>query len=366
MDYHLFICLSVLPVYLDLNNSNNPYIPSFEIKVNTDKNWHAGTGPIGANQFSLRTALRHEFGHALGLWHSSAPGVLMNAGIPLATEYQVDTDAANGANFLYLPFAGAPIPEGPYDTLTTGTYDDHNVQLGYKGPGWTASSPWPRAYNQTIVYSNSTQAGNWIWFNGERITRRFSMAGNRGNRTIYIDGIAVETISDYAPQTRWQAQRTWSVSNGVHFLEVRGHGAGNYIDLDSFIVNYNYVGAGTYDNTSGYYIGSNWVHATGWSSAYNGTLSWSATTEDAVSLTFYGNKVIYKYTKADNRGKAAITIDGVNYGLLDLYSASTIWQATTEYDLSLGVHTIHVSVSGIRNDNSKGFFVDLDSFQVSQ
>jgi len=139
--------------------------------------------------------------------------------------------------------------------------------------------------------------------------------------------------------------------------------------LDAFIIDIGYVSTGTYDNFFGsppQFIGSGWTHnSSGWPSAYSSSLSFTATTEDAASFTFYGSRVVYKYTKAANRGKAAITIDGVDYGLVDLYSSTTAWQQTTNYpSLGAGIHTIHVSVSGQKHSSSSGYYIDVDSFQV--
>lgn len=293
----------------------------------------------------------------------------MNCCLPTATERSVDSDAIDGANFLYHPFGSPPNPEAytPDYLAGSGTYNQINNMTGHRGTGWTLSSPWTRAYNQDVVYSNSSLASSFMWFTGSRITRRATMANNRGTRTVYIDGTPVDSISDYAAQTRWQTQRTWTVPNGVHFLEIRGPGT-TYIDLDALIVDIGYLGAGTYDNTSGttpQFIGSGWSHnSSGWPSAYNSSLSFTATAEDATSLTFYGSQIVYKYTKASNRGKAAITIDGIDYGLLDLYSSTTAWQQTTSYLLTAGVHTIHVSVSGQKHSSSSGYYIDVDSFQV--
>lgn len=60
-----------------------------------------------------------------------------------------------------------------------------------------------------------------------------------------------------------------------------------------------------------------------------------------------------------------ITIDGVHKELLDLYSASTVWQATKTYSgLGTGIHTIHISVSGQKNASSSDYYVDVDALIV--
>jgi hypothetical protein len=233
---------------------------------------------------------------------------------------------------------------------------------------------WPRAYQQTVSYSNGAQAGVWMWFNGSTITRRYTMAFNRGNRTVYIDGANIETISDNAATTRWQVQRTWAVANGLHFIEVRGQG-GNFSDLDAFIVNIPTVGAGMYDDPHGQfqYIGA-WTHSTGWppfpNGPHNGTVSWTNTSEDAVSFTFTGRRIRYYFTRGANRGIAAITIDGVHHEDVNACSGATVWRDNNTYPregrLPDGVHTIHISNTGQTTcgDGSIDFrYIDVDALE---
>ena len=192
------------------------------------------------------------------------------------------------------------------------------------------------------------------------------MASNRGQAYLYIDGVQQPNINDFAPTTRWQAVRTWTFSTpGDHTIEVKVQNG--YIDLDAFIVDIASASAGTYDDTSSqpYYIG-NWIHGSGWPNAYNGTTSWSKNTEDAVRITFTGTSIQYCYTKASNRGKVAITLDGIDLGLLDLYSSSTQWQQCNVYTPGYGVHTFHVSVSGQKNPASSDYYVDADKFVIFQ
>ena len=71
-------------------------------------------------------------------------------------------------------------------------------------------------------------------------------------------------------------------------------------------------------------------------------------------------------TKALNRGIAEVRIDGKMVRTLDLFSAGTQWQASTTFDrLAAAPHLLELKVSGQKNAQSSGLFVDLDAIRVS-
>lgn len=45
--------------------------------IYTNYNWWTGGTPIPSGYYDLKTVLRHELGHGLGLCHSGTPGTLM-------------------------------------------------------------------------------------------------------------------------------------------------------------------------------------------------------------------------------------------------------------------------------------------------
>jgi hypothetical protein len=80
---------------------------------------------------------------------------------------------------------------------------------------------------------------------------------------------------------------------------------------------------------------------------------------------FEGKALTYSYTKADNRGMALVSVDGVDQGTVDLYSAQNEWQSHTRFCcFPAGRHIAVVRVTGRADPRSKGKFIDLDSFTV--
>jgi len=84
-----------------------------------------------------------------------------------------------------------------------------------------------------------------------------------------------------------------------------------------------------------------------------------------VRFAFEGSGLEYVFTRAPNRGIAAVTIDGIDKGRVDLYSAKVEWQSRARYDyLGPGRHMIVVRVTGESDPRAEGKFVDVDAFVV--
>jgi putative flippase GtrA len=95
------------------------------------------------------------------------------------------------------------------------------------------------------------------------------------------------------------------------------------------------------------------------------TISFTDAADAEVEIDFEGRALTYVYTKAVNRGMASVTIDGGQQGVVDLYSADTRWQSRTRFCcFAPGRHGAIIRATGKANPQSKGKFIDLDSFTV--
>jgi hypothetical protein len=99
--------------------------------------------------------------------------------------------------------------------------------------------------------------------------------------------------------------------------------------------------------------------------ASNATLTYTDDPAASARLSFEGSELRYVYTKAFNRGLAAISIDGVAKGVVDLYSPRIEWQSSSVFGgLPPGRHTLEIRVTGRHNSASTGAYIDIDALET--
>lgn len=376
-DIHFLAGPTSSPTYLAQTNSlAATYTYLADITINKDRD-DIGDGYNDPTKYDLPSIMRHELGHALGLGHTWLnTDYLMTPTLRRGHIFFIDQDAEDGARYVYEPNYTLKVQEGgnDYHYGSGGhTYDDQSnyvaTNTGPNGTVWTHSSGWSRAHAGTVSFINNYQSRVWHHFKGDSITYAFTMAWNRGVARVFIDGVDMGVVDAYAPDVRWQVARTWSgLGNGRHVIEVRRDSSNpgdKYIDVDSFTVNIDTADTGAHEETSpnAKKIG-HWKRFAS-NEASGGSVLYSNQAQDALTFTFIGDKIDFYYTKAYNRGKAAITIDGVYRLTLDQYSENIQWQQKTSFPgLGSGVHTIHISVLGEKQSASSGTYIDVDAFKV--
>jgi hypothetical protein len=108
-----------------------------------------------------------------------------------------------------------------------------------------------------------------------------------------------------------------------------------------------------------------WERNDGFEQAFRHTVTYTDTPGAEIRFAFEGSELTYVFTKASNRGIAAVTIDGANQGSIDLYSVEPQWQSSARFTyLGPGRHLLVIRVTGESRAASTGKFVDLDSLQV--
>lgn len=97
-----------------------------------------------------------------------------------------------------------------------------------------------------------------------------------------------------------------------------------------------------------------------------GRMSYSNYAGATLSISFTGERVSVVADKDPYRGIAQVLIDGSLAGTVDLYAATTTYQATVfeSGPLEPGSHTITVRSTGTKNPSSRYAYVTVDCFKV--
>ena len=123
---------------------------------------------------------------------------------------------------------------------------------------------------------------------------------------------------------------------------------------------------GTYDDLDPtILLRGEWERNDSFAQTFQHTVSYTDIPGAEVRFAFEGTQLTYVFTKAVNRGIAAITIDGINRGNIDLYSVDPQWQSSALFQLlGPGRHLLVIRVTGTSRPAATGKFVDLDALQV--
>ncbi len=126
------------------------------------------------------------------------------------------------------------------------------------------------------------------------------------------------------------------------------------------------VAAGYYDDLDpAILFRGDWYHDQTFAEPFRHTIAYTDRAGADASIAFEGESLTYIYSKAPNRGIAEVVIDGQKKGRLDLYSPRVLWQATERYCcFGAGRHKAEFRVTGDRNPQSSGSYVDVDGFVV--
>ena len=123
---------------------------------------------------------------------------------------------------------------------------------------------------------------------------------------------------------------------------------------------------GTYDDLDpAILLRGDWERSDKFEQAYKHSVTFSDTPGAEIRFLFRGGELTYIFARAANRGIAAITIDGINQGDLDLYSSQPQWQSSVTFKLlGPGRHLLVIRVTGNSRPAATGKFVDLDALKV--
>lgn len=109
----------------------------------------------------------------------------------------------------------------------------------------------------------------------------------------------------------------------------------------------------------------NWHRDKQFSQAAQGTLTYTDQAGAAFEFEFQGDSVTWVFTRAFNRGKARVLLDGKETAVVDLYAPQTEWQQRQTFRAAgPGRHLLRVEVLGERNPAAAGTHVDVDLLEA--
>ena len=121
------------------------------------------------------------------------------------------------------------------------------------------------------------------------------------------------------------------------------------------------------DTASGAVYNGSWA-VTPDVSASSETVMQSTSPGDYMEFTFTGTYIAWLATKNSDMGKADVYIDNNLISTVDLYAAAkdNTAKVFSKSGLSNGVHTMKIEISADKNENSSGYGINVDAFDITR
>jgi SpoIID/LytB domain protein len=255
-------------------------------------------------------------------------------------------------------------------------YQQDNTNLAYTGT-WTKDEPASLASGGTFCYANTDGASCTVSFSGTYLAWVGKTKSTYGIAKLTLDGVDAGTVDLYsATETYKKVWDTSTLTDGTHTLTIAWTGtknskATNYnIAVDAFDTDGTLVKATappiltTYQQADShlFYLGTWTVQSA--TAASGGSFRY-IDTDGSCTVTFAGTSLAWYGKTKSSYGMAKLTLDGVDKGNLDLYSATEtygkVWETGT---LSAGTHTLTIAYSGLKNAKASDYNIAVDAFKI--
>ena len=257
-------------------------------------------------------------------------------------------------------------------------YEQNDTNLLYTG-AWTVGSS-TSASSGSYRYANTSGASCTVSFTGTYLAWYGKVKSTYGIARLTLDGVDQGTLDLYSSAEAYRKiWETGTLSDGAHTLTITCTGtknpnSSNYnITVDAFDIDGTIAAPSapppslttTYQETDSHllYLGA-WVDQPA-TSASGGSFRY-LDSAGSCTVKFTGTSVAWIGKKKSTYGIARITLDGVDKGTVDLYSASelykqTLWQSAA---LSDDTHTLVITWNGTRNSKATNYNVSVDAFDI--
>jgi parallel beta-helix repeat protein len=227
--------------------------------------------------------------------------------------------------------------------------------------GWLVTAD-PAASGGSYRSSKVVGDSATFTFSGTSVTWLTRKGPQQGIATVSIDGTARGTVDLYATAPAAFAKSYTGLTSTAHTVKVTVTGKNAASQASTVRVDGFRVGTVLTEDSTPTVVFSGWtgVTATGPS---GGAFRWATASTATSSFTFTGTAVSWLTAVGPAYGKARVTVDGVDKGVVDLYAPTRQWKVEKAYTgLATGAHTIIVRVLGTKNASSTGTKVVVDGF----
>jgi hypothetical protein len=221
-----------------------------------------------------------------------------------------------------------------------------------------------------------------ITFTGTGITWIGVADGWAGLATVYLDG-NMKIVDTYGNPTRYQQAlyTARGLSNGTHTLSIEitherdGNTQGSWVWIDAFDIENGSAVPGGVTATTGRIEENNpalslvgrW-YSNGSAAHSGGNCALATDAGSRITINFNGTGISWIADKDEWSGIARVYLDGALKTTIDTYQSPS--QArTVPYSiggLASGTHSLTIEATGTRNSSSKGSWVWVDAFDVTQ
>ena len=211
------------------------------------------------------------------------------------------------------------------------------------------------ATQDSTSYTFTGTAASWIGFTGPA----------SGRASVGIDGKPPRVVDMYAANQTRKVAAFSGLAAGRHTIRVvvlhtkNPKSGGFAVTSDGFS-----VGKKRLDDAANAVAYDSWVGLSD-PAASGGSYRTSATTGAQVRVTFNGSSISWITATGPTSGRADVVIDGVDQGVVDLYSPSQSWRVPNTYHVGAGQHALQVTALGTHSSAATGSSVAVDAFRVS-
>jgi outer membrane protein assembly factor BamB len=251
----------------------------------------------------------------------------------------------------YAPRATRPVTvEQSAGTVTYGGWARASLHAALAGAVRRSTTA-----QDSTSYGFTGTAASWIGFTGPA----------SGRASVGIDGKPPRIVDLYAAnQTRkvvaFSGLAAGRHTIGVVVLHTKNPKSGGFaVTSDGFA-----VGKKRFDDAANAVAYDSWAGLSN-PAASGGSYRTSATAGAQVSVTFTGSSISWITATGPAAGNADVVIDGVDQGVVDLYSSSQTWRVPQTYHVGAGQHVLQVTALGTHLSAATGSSIVVDAFTIS-